>query len=359
LHAACTAVKPEDAALIVYTSGSTGSPKGALLSHRAIVRTCREQCAHWWAEPFRILGNLPINHVGMAVQGSCQALVAGGTLVFMERFQPDRMPDVIARDNVTIIHQVATMYQIMLDRDGFDPDKLRSLQKIIWSGAPAPLDLIARLREITPHLHTSYGSTEVGGEVLFTVEGADDETLATTVGYPPDEYRVRLADEAGTPVADGDSGEIQVRSDTVMNGYFDRTGDTEAAFTPDGWLRTGDVGQRRPQGDYRIVGRIKEMFKSGGYNIYPREIELAIEAHPGVAAAAVIAVPDPVFVEVGRAYLLAEKGIVLDPHEIERHCRERLSNYKVPKSFEIRTELPMLPIGKIDKKALQREASGP
>ncbi|HJM51640.1 MAG TPA: class I adenylate-forming enzyme family protein [Alphaproteobacteria bacterium] len=348
--------RPEDPALIVYTSGSTGRPKGAMLSQRGIVRTCLEQCRHWWAEPFRIIVNVPVNHVGGAVQGATQALVAGGTNVLMERFDAAAIPGVIAAHGITVMHQVPTMYQMILDRPEVAAHDLSSLEVVIWSGARCPAELIARLRRLAPKLFTSYGCTEVGGEVLYTAAGADDALLAEAVGRPAADFAVRLADAAGRSVEAGTDGEIQVKDAVVMQGYFGRAEESAAAFTEDGWLCTGDVARVREDGQWQIVGRLKEMFKSGGYNVYPREVELVLESHPGVAMAAVVGAPDALYDEVGFAFVAPEEGAVLMPDELAAFCRARLSNYKVPKRIFVEAALPLLPIGKIDKSDLGARA---
>ena len=150
-------------------------------------------------------------------------------------------------------------------------------------------------------------------------------------------------------------GEIQVHGDFVTLGYWNRPEATRELFTPDGWLRTGDLAVIRPDGAYRLIGRLKEMFKSGGYNIYPREIEQVLESHPDVAMAAVIGMPDPLYQEVGHAFVLPHQGRMPTAEALERHCRTELANYKVPKRFVIAGEFPMLPIGKIDKQRLKHE----
>ncbi len=340
-------VKPEDPALIVYTSGSTGQPKGALLTHRGMVTTGRIQCHHWWAAPFRILNNIPINHVGGAVQLAGQAIVAGGANVLMSRFRPEEIPAFIAREGVTVIHQVSAMYQMIIDRGEPERHDLSSLQALIWSGSACSGDQVAQLRTWCANLFTSYGQTEVGGEVLFTVPGESDEVLTSTVGYPTEGIEVRLAD----------GGELQVRGPTVMAGYWRRPEATSETFTSDGWLRTGDILTESPDGVFRIAGRLKEMFKSGGYNVYPREIEIVLEGHPGVAIAAVVAVDDSVYAEVGHAYVQPETGATLDMAGLEALCREKLANYKIPKRFILRHTLPTLPVGKVDKAKLRDEAN--
>ncbi len=353
---AAAGVLPDDPALIVYTSGSTGKPKGALLSHRAIVTSARIQCEHWWAQPFRILNNAPINHIGGAIQITCHALVAGGTNVLMDRFDPAALPGVIQRERVTVIHQVATMYQILLDKVRPAPAAFASLQLMIWSGSAAPRGLIARLRAYCPNLFTSYGMTETGGEVLYMPAGADDDTLALCVGLPDAHIPLRLGHVDGSGATPEPSGEIQIQGPTVMSGYLGLPEATAAAYTADGWLRTGDIGERQPDGYYRITGRLREMFKSGGYNIYPREIELVLEKHPGVEMAAVVSLPDPVYNEIGHAWVLVRAGDPRAPsaEELLVLCREHLANYKVPKLIHVRENLPMLPIHKLDKVALRQ-----
>lgn len=353
LAAAVDRVEPDDVATIVYTSGTTGTPKGAMLSHRSIVTTARIQCEHWWAEPLRILNNLPINHIGGAVQIACHALVAGGANVLMARFDPEALPDVVGQRNVTVLHQVPTMYQLTLDRARPAAEDFASVQALIWSGAPAPRSLVAQLRRLCPRLYTSYGQTESGGEVLYTPEGAGDEELAGSVGLPDPRLQVRIAPrgaEAVDPGTGSVSGELQVRGPTVMSGYRNRPTDTGAAFTEDGWLRTGDLAEIGPGGDFRIVGRLREMFKSGGYNVYPREVEQVLELHPSVRMAAVLGVPDDVYGEVGAAWILTDDQVLAA--DLVAHCRQHLANYKVPKTFHLRANLPLLPVGKIDKSAL-------
>jgi acyl-CoA synthetase (AMP-forming)/AMP-acid ligase II len=353
LAAAVDAVQPDDTALVVYTSGTTGTPKGALLSHRSIVTTARIQCEHWWAAPFRILNNLPINHIGGAVQMACHAIVAGGANVVMPRFDPVALPAELRERHVTVLHQVPTMYQLLLERGQPSAADFASVQVLVWSGAAAPRSLIAQLRALCPHLFTSFGQTETGGEVLYTRPGTGDDELATSVGYPDPRLDVRVGDDHG-PTAG--SGEVQVRGATVMSGYLDRPADTAAAFTTDGWLHTGDLAEIDAEGRYRVVGRLREMYKSGGYNVYPREVETVIEQHPAVAMAAVLGVTDDVYGEVGEAWVLTT-GTGLTDADLAAHCRQHLANYKVPKAFHVHRELPMLPIGKIDKTALRRQAA--
>ena len=299
---------------------------------------------------------MPINHLGGAVQIAAYVLVAGGTNVMMERFSATGTFPLVASEQITVIHQTSTMYQMMLDKDDPSQYDLTSLQLLIWSGSACPKGLIAKLRAICPNLYTSYGQTETGGEVLYSPVGTPDDLLAITVGLPPKGVITRLADNEGQLVAKGEAGEIQVKSDMNMLGYWQRPEATKEAFTRDGWLRTGDLAEQLGNGYYRIVGRLKEMYKSGGYNIYPREIEILLESHPAVAIAAVVSVPDPLYSEVGHAFILLEENQRITDQELKDFCRDKLANYKIPKRFILCDSLPMLPIGKVDKVALKKEA---
>ena len=358
--AAIAAVKRHDPCLLIYTSGSTGRPKGAMLPHFGLSHCSRNQLDHWWAEPLRVLNNLPISNVFCVGDLFCFCMVGGGTTVFMERFEAKEILTVIEREKVTLWGQVSTMLQLALSQPEAETADLSSLQMIFWAGARAPRELIQRLAKITPYLGSNYGLTETVAGVTYTEKGASLDVLADTVGKPDPHYEVRVVRPDGTPAADGEAGEIHIRGHCMMVGYWNRPEATAAAIDKDGWLHSGDIGLRRPDGNFQIVGRMSDMFKSGGFNVYPREIEMMLETHPAVAMAAVIGVPDDLFGEVGHAYLLlrTDDQPSGEPAEsdVASWCRERLANYKVPKRFHLRRKLPMLPVGKIDKVALREEA---
>ena len=212
--------------------------------------------------------------------------------------------------------------------------------------------LVRRLRATGAQLSTVYGLTESCVAVAYNDDDADDAILAETVGRPDLRLQLRIVDDDGREVETGVPGEIQVRNPCLMSGYLHRPAETREAFTADGFLRTGDIGVLRPDGNLTLVGRIKDMFKSGGYNVYPREIEIVLESHPLVGIAAVIAVSDPIYHEVGHAFVTTRDRIRPESADLQRWCRERLANYKVPKRIVVRDELPLLPVGKVDKRAL-------
>ncbi len=351
------AVRPEQPALIVYTSGSTGAPKGALIRHSGLVRLGRVESARWAIPRLRLICNLPIDHIGGIGDLFCVPLAAGGSILFQERFDPQRILDAIARYQVNALFQIPTQLQRIAALPGFDRADLSSLRIVGWGGGPLPVEVIRSYRRRGVALVATYGLTEVTSSVTYTDPGADDEVLAGTVGRPDPELDVRILTEDGRWGQAGEEGEVCVRHPSVMAGYYNRPGETAAVFTADGWLRTGDRGVLRDDGNLRLIARYREMFKSGGYNIYPREIELALESHPAVALAAVVSRPDPEYQAVGVAFVEPKPATRVDAAEVAAWCRQRLANYKVPKEFHIVDSLPLLPVGKIDRPLLARRAA--
>ncbi len=341
-----------DPCLIVYTSGSTGKPKGALLHHEGILWFCAEQNRLWPASPVRAVNYFPINHVGCIVDLSMPTLAAGGTIIFMEAFDPEACLALMERERVTLWGSVPSVFQMQLALPDFARFDLSAVQLIVWGGAAMPEELVYRLRAIHPRLATNYGMTETTSAITALAPTDDVEALAHSVGEVFPGVEIRLVAESGAEAGVDETGEIWVRSPGNLLGYWNRP-DAES-LTPEGFFRTGDLAVRRADGRYRIVGRLKEMYKSGGYNVYPREVEAVLEDHPGVALAAVVAAPDPLWQEVGIAYVIPRGP--LNAEALEAYCRARLANYKVPKRIVIEAELPLLPIGKIDKAALKARA---
>jgi len=355
LHRSRSAVRPEDTAVIIFTSGTTGRPKGAMLSHHSLVSGGRTQSEHWPSPCMRLLQNMPPNHIACLGMSTAQALVSGGTTVFVDRFEPRRILDTLEREKITFFMHAPAIHQMLIDEPDFAERDLGSLEYWLWGGAPAPIALIERLRAHGVKVGTAFGMTELGAYVSFTDPDAESDVLSETIGRPEARFELRLAHPNGSPAPRGAEGEIQARGDWLLNGYFAQPEATRESYTPDGWFRSGDIAIEREDGNWTLVGRVKEMFKSGGFNVYPREVELAIEAHPDVAMAAVVGIPDSRWHEVGHAFVQATRDATLDASTLDAWCRERIANYKVPKTFEFRPELPRLPIGKIDRQALKRE----
>lgn len=359
LHRSRDAVDPGDVALLVYTSGTTGTPKGAQLTHRGItfIAPITNDPDHFGVEgQGRTLCNLPINHVGCVVDLCTNNLIIGSTIVFQPDFDPDAMLRAIEEYRLTMIGGIPVMFLMMSRSSVFRTVDYTSLQKLILAGNPPPLPLVQELQEVTgkPVLN-GYGLTEAMGFSTFTDIHDDAETIAGTVGRFDPRIEWRLADDNGHLIGANEAGEIQMRGDWLFAGYFRRPDATAEAFTTDGWFRTGDLAELTPEGNVRLVGRRKEMFKSGGYNVFPLEVEQAIEAQAGAVMAVVVPVPDDTFHEVGYAFVVMGSE-TLEPSQLRQLLRDRLANYKIPKHFEIVDELPMLPIGKVDRLALRRRA---
>jgi acyl-CoA synthetase (AMP-forming)/AMP-acid ligase II len=349
------AVEPMDPALIVYTSGSSGKPKGAVLSHRGLCFGNAVQGREFGVHLPRAVCPFPINHVACVGDTCCTTMIRGGTVVFLERFDPVRVLETIETESINLWIGVPTMFILAAATPGFEARDLSSLRTLVWGGAPMPREHIERFQSLGARLLTLYGLTESTTDISFTPPWADIDDLAATVGRPPAEFPCRVARPDGEVCDPNEAGEIQVRGDFVMLGYFNRPEATRDAFTADGWLKSGDVGYFRPDGALVFTGRLSEMFKSGGFNVYPREIEDVLAQHPAVALVAVIGVSDPLYGEVGEAYVQLAQGA--DADDLAAFCKARLADYKVPKRFFLRDVLPVLPVGKIDKPLLKREAA--
>lgn len=345
----------KDPCLIVYTSGSTGAPKGALLHHQGVVQFSALQNKLWPISPLKTLNYFPINHIGSLIDVTMPTIVAGGAMRLLEAFDCRRALDVMVDEKVSFWVSVPSVFAMQFDIPDMEQRDFSAVQLAAWEGAPLNVALARRLGALCPRLATNYGMTETTSAITLIEPTDDIDVLTQTVGVPAPDVEVRIADADGGTVPTGQAGEILVRSDRNFLGYWRRVEATKEAFTQDGFFRTGDLGVMRDDGRIQLVGRLKEMYKSGGYNVYPREIEAVIENHPGVAQAAVVAAPDDIWDEIGVAFVSPKAGAAVD--DLEDWCRQRLANYKRPKRFVIEADLPLLPIGKIDKSVLRSRAA--
>lgn len=361
-HGACVADRDaaRTPAVLVYTSGTTGTPKGALLPHATFLHSYRAM-----AESFKVkvsvrvghrtLCNLPINHVGCQADLCGNALIDAATVVFMDSFRPGEIPGVIQRERISLLGGLPLMHQQVFDHPQLGAFDLSSLEAVMWGGAPMPRPLLDRLVRSGYVLSMHYGLTEGGSINSVSSPDMTADDLVATVGYPDHDQRYRVIMASGDVATAGQIGEVQIAGAGVMLEYFHDEPSTSAAFTDDGWLRTGDLVEVRGDGAWRFVGRAGERFKSGGYNIYPREIELVLEEHDDVAVAAIVPVPDATYDEVGWAFIVPKSGRQLSESAMRQFAMAHLANFKIPKRWLFVAELPMLPIGKIDKRALRMQ----
>ncbi|XOV84857.1 MAG: class I adenylate-forming enzyme family protein [bacterium] len=352
LDLARAAVKPEDIAVIVYTSGTTGQPKGAMLSQGTITASAIAN-AHWMGE--RLASTVcaaPTNHVGALNNVCMNVFAAGGRIIFYHRVDIQALGEIRRKELPTYMVTSPTGFMMTMQSPEFDASRLNHTELIVCGGATTPLSILEAWRGVDCPISSVYGQTETCGIITHTSLDAPLMDVAETIGKPLEGCEARIANDKGTPCDPGETGELQFRGPYVMSGYYNRPEATAEAFTSDGYLRTGDLGYAREDGNLVFVGRIKEMFKSGGYNVYPLEIEQAIAEHPAVLLCAVLPVPHPMFQEVGHAFVMAHEGQSVTPAELRDYLADKIANYKVPKSFSIEAVLPLLPNGKVDKQQL-------
>jgi len=346
--------KPDDVAVIVFTSGSTGRPKGAALHHGGLIAAARAQSAlsDVWPDgaPPRYLCNLPTNHVGAIMNLTLAPLVAGGALIFQAKFDPVDTLELLAKECVTTWLQVPAMFNMCVQHDAFAGVALPDLRTIGIGGGPVSAKTLAALRRLGADIFVEYGQTETMSSLAWSGKADSDEVLLHTVGRFDPHIEARIADPTGAPVRQGEIGEVQARGNCTLRGYWNNPQATKEAFTPDGWLHTGDLAMQREDGRLVLVGRAREMIKSGGYNVYPREVEQVLEHHCEVAEVVVFGVPDEIFTE--RVEAAIEPRDSAHPPavaELETLCREALAGYKLPRRFHLHHGLPRLPNGKVDR----------
>ncbi|MDR5651756.1 class I adenylate-forming enzyme family protein [Ruixingdingia sedimenti] len=346
-----------DEAAILYTSGTTGRPKGVVLTHANILVCHGYMNAVDWGigGDDTYLVAAPMAHrAGMGRM--INAMLLGGTLIVMTRFDPDDILAAIARERVTVMGLVPTMVRMMMPALDAAPERAASLRRLAVTGEAFPVPLKERLMALLPQLEivSFFGMTEAGG--VTGLMHREQVTHAASVGRPSPGVEVRIVAEDGRDVAPGEPGELLVRAGrpgafTVMKGYFNRPEETAAAFT-DGWFRTGDMARQDADGYLYIVDRKKDMIVSGGFNIYSKEVELTIGELPGVVDVAVIGVPDPVFGEAVVAVIETGPAAPPDPAAVIEHCRSRIGGYKKPKHVLYRDRLPRNATGKVLKREI-------
>jgi acyl-CoA synthetase (AMP-forming)/AMP-acid ligase II len=351
-------VRAEDVADIIFTSGTTGKPKGAVSSHRQTVAV-----AAAWAERAQVTEHdvymiiAPFFHTFGYKAGWVVALLCGATILPQLTFDIDRVVDQIERERVTILPGPPTIFQELLANPQRDKHDLSSLRLAVTGAAMVPVALVERMRrELTfETILTAYGLTEA---VVVTMcrPGDDAQTISGTSGYAAADFDIRIVGADGREMEPGDDGEILLRGPNVMVGYLDDPAATRAAIGPDGWLHTGDVGHLDKRGYLTITDRLKDMFTVGGFNVYPAEVENVIMRLTPVADCAVVGRPDERLGEVGLAYVVAGARQNLSEQDVIAHCKERLANFKVPREVVFVSKLPRNAGGKVLKRDLREMA---
>lgn len=354
-------IDPEDVADILFTSGTTGRPKGAMCTHAQNLRVFDQ-----WSSIVglrsddRYLVVLPFFHSFGYKAGWFSALMRGATVYPEPVFEVDVVLRRVQDDAITMLPGPPALYQSILlhpQRASFD---LGSLRLAVTGAASIPVELIHRMKEELGFetVITAYGLTESCGVVTMCRTDDDAETIATTSGRAIPDVEVRVIGPDGDPMPADEPGEIVVRGYNVMKGYFDAPEETSQAIDDDGWLHTGDIGTLDARGYIRITDRLKDMFIVGGFNAYPAEIENTLLSMPGVGEAAVIGIPDERLGEVGMAFVVPALGKTLEPDSVIAWSRTHMANYKVPRRVEILEALPRNATGKVLKFELRERFDG-
>ena len=347
-------VGPDDAAAMLYTSGTTGEPKGCLLSHGNIYYKCRVyQDLHGWTARDRYLVPVPYFHIFGAMGGVAANCLAGSTQVVMDVFDPAEAMRLIETERVTIFSGVPTMFITMLGHPSFGRFDLRSLRTGSIGAAPVPVEIMRRILDSDHGLGMDalvvYGLTEATGGTHWTRPGDPIDKRVSTVGLRTPEIEDRIVDAVtGAPLGPGEEGEVCIAGPTLMLGYYKNPAAT-AEKVRDGWLHTGDMGVKDSDGYVRITGRLTDMIIVGGFNTYPAEIENFFLRHPKVLDVSIVGVPDPVMGEAVMAFVIPKAGETLTEEDIAAFARGRIANFKAPKYVEIVESFPLTGSGKVQK----------
>ena len=349
-------VSPTDISDIIFTSGTTGRPKGAMVTHEQSVRVF--QC---WADTVglraddRMLVVSPFFHTFGYKAGLIACLLKRATLLPVQVFDVESTLALIERERASVIPGAPTLYTTLLEHPTRSSYDISAVRLAVTGASVVPTELIRRMRDELgfDSVLTAYGLTESCGYATGCRQGDPDEVVSLTSGRAIPDVEVVVVDGDGKPVPAGEPGEVLVRGYNVMVGYWEDPEATAAAIDAEGWLHTGDVGVLDAAGNLAITDRLKDMYVVGGFNAYPAEVEQVLVRHDAVSEAAVIGVPDERLGEVGKAFVVPRAGAAPQPDELVTWCRDRLAGYKVPRTVELVESLPRNATGKVDKKLLR------
>jgi fatty-acyl-CoA synthase len=338
--------------IIMYTAGTTGKPKGAVLSQGASFwNAVNLQLAMEFNSSDRNLAALPMFHIGGIGLFTLPMLYVGGTVVIQRTFDPVETLRLLEREDITLFFGVPAMFLFIIQNDGFKSEAFEKVRVVMSGGAPLPASLVKEYHQAGITLQQGFGMSEAAPSIATL---SKDRALAKagSIGRPVFHLNARIVDDYGKPVGVDKVGELLIKGPNVMQGYWNRPEANEEAFM-EGWFRTGDLARMDEDGDLFIVDRKKDMFISGGENVYPAEVEDAIYELEQVAEAALIGVPDEKWGEVGRAFVVVKEGMSLSPDECLEHLKTKLAKYKIPKSVVFIDALPRNAAGKVLKNALR------
>ena len=346
-------VKPDDIAAILYTSGTTGKPKGVCLTHENIISNTTAAIEALKLTPaVHLLGIIPPFHVfGLSVVNFLP-LVLGASITFIPRFSPQAAYKAIAEGGISVLMAVPSMYAAIARLKSVEPSAFKDITLAASGGEPLPKTVYDLFHEKTGvHLIEGYGLTETSPIISIDLPWQHE---AGTVGHVLPNVEAQLRDENGGVLSNDAEGELFVRGPSVMKGYYNKPDETAAVIDADGWFRTGDIVRFTESGHLKITGRAKDLIITGGENVYPREVEAVLEQHPAVAEAAVVGQPDASRGEVVVAFITLKENQTAEPNDLRAFCKGHLANFKVPRQIQIKPDLPRGPTGKILKRELRK-----
>jgi fatty-acyl-CoA synthase len=353
------ALDKEDIACLIFTGGTTGLPKGAMISHRQICWNVLNTVIHDLTHNDIYLCVFPLFHAGGLFAYMSSQVVFGNTSVLTRQFNPQQVLELIEREEVTVFGAVPTMYQMLTQAPNWDEADLSSLRFCTSGGAPLPVPLVEKYgREKGVRFKQGFGMTEFGPG-LFALPAKDAIRKAGSIGRPNFFIDVRVMDDDNNELGPNEVGELVLKGPSGCSGYWNNPEATAAAVDDEGWFHTGDMVYHDEEWYFYVVDRKKDMFISGGENVYPAEIEAVLYKHPAVHMCAVIGVPHEKWGEVGKACVVLETGVEATEDELVAHMRDHLARYKVPKSVEFLAELPISAAGKILKRELRERFVNP
>jgi acyl-CoA synthetase (AMP-forming)/AMP-acid ligase II len=351
-------VHENDDLMIVFTGGTTGVPKGARLSHKNFISmNVRAHEVFNLNHSDRLLVHLPPSHVGGVMDMMTQSLVSGITMVILEHFRPDSTLELIEKEKVTIFGQVPTMFAMEFELPNFYKYELSTVRLILAAGEMTSPELMAKILSLGKPFGISYGCTEADGVTYTRPEDTPEKLMGTGyVGKPLRDVEVRVVDEERRTAAAMQHGEIAIRGPTVCKEYYKMPEETAASFDDEGWFYTGDIGYLDNDGGLYLVGRKKQIIRTGSYTVLPKELEEVLAGDPRVLLASVVGVPDSRYGEVAWAFVVPKQGASVTSDELRSLCSDRLADYKVPRKVIIRDSLPATRLGKIAIAQLKEEA---
>jgi fatty-acyl-CoA synthase len=358
LAARACGVDPDHLAFLMYTSGTTGFPKGVMHAH-ALIRNVTDRAFRLAiTEHDVIMMYLPLFHLFAFSEGMLTSMLTGARQVLTESFDPDESLDLIAGERATVLHGFDTHYRELAEAHARRPRDVSSVRTgILAAGMSSSVPVARRARALFGPLVSGFGMSEIGVGVSIGALDSTEEQCCEASGYPAPGYEIRIVDPAtGADAPAGAPGEILVRGYTLTRGYYEKPEATAAAIDADGWLHTGDMGLLRADGHLRFMGRYKDMLKIGGENVDPMEVEAFLMGHPAIDLAAVVSYPDGRLAEVAVAFVRRQPDAALTEDEVLAHCRGRIASFKIPRHVFFVDDFPMTGSGKIQKVRLRDEA---